>query len=141
LSGFIESARELDCTLIVDEAYSHYIWEEAPTIVSAAAYVEDVERDPVVILDGLTKNWRYPGWRVMWTVGPRSVIDAVSSAGSFLDGGGSRPIQHAAIDMVSAQHARQETQAVHRVFMRKRDKLVAGLRRVGVRFDREPEAT
>ena len=44
-------------------------------------------------LDGLTKNWRYPGWRVTWTVGPKSVIEAVASAGSFLDGGGSKPMQ------------------------------------------------
>ena len=67
------SARELDCTLLLDEFYSHYIWT-APLgqpcrSVSAARYVEDVDRDPVVIFDGLTKNWRYPGWRVTWTVG------------------------------------------------------------------------
>jgi hypothetical protein len=26
--------------------------------------VEDVDRDPVVLFDGLTKNWRYPGTEV-----------------------------------------------------------------------------
>ena len=67
-------------------------------IVSAAAYVEDVEKDPVVIFDGLTKNWRYPGWRTTWTIGPRQVIEAVTSAGSFLDGGGSKPLQRAAVE-------------------------------------------
>ena len=41
-------------------------------VESAARYVEDVDRDPVVLFDGLTKNWRYPGWRVTWTVGPRA---------------------------------------------------------------------
>ena len=54
----------------------------------------------VILFDGLTKNWRYPGWRVTWTVGPRSVIDGVASAGSFLDGGGSRPLQRAALQAV-----------------------------------------
>jgi aspartate/methionine/tyrosine aminotransferase len=39
---------------------------------SAARYVEDVDRDPVVLFDGLTKNWRYPGWRITWTVGPKA---------------------------------------------------------------------
>ena len=52
-------------------------------------YVEDVDRDPVVLFDGLTKNWRYPGWRCTWVVGPRAVIEAVASTGSFLDGGAS----------------------------------------------------
>ena len=69
-------ARELDCALLLDEFYSHYIWTAATprrelAVESAARYVEDVDRDPVVIFDGLTKNWRYPGWRVTWTVGPQ----------------------------------------------------------------------
>ena len=29
-------------------------------IASAARYVEDVDRDPVLIFDSFTKNWRYP---------------------------------------------------------------------------------
>jgi hypothetical protein len=29
-------------------------------VESVARYVEDVNEDPVVLLDGLTKNWRYP---------------------------------------------------------------------------------
>ena len=52
---------------------------------------------PIVIMDGLTKNWRYPGWRVTWTVGPKRVIEAITSAGSFLDGGGSKGLQEQVI--------------------------------------------
>ncbi|HTM19261.1 MAG TPA: aminotransferase class I/II-fold pyridoxal phosphate-dependent enzyme, partial [Kofleriaceae bacterium] len=78
LAGWVGAARELDCALIFDEFYSHYIWRPDLAaqggLSSAARYVEDVDRDPVVILDGLTKNWRYPGWRVTWTVAPKSVI-------------------------------------------------------------------
>src|SRR5204863_6719782 len=131
LERWVAIARELDCTLLLDEFYSHYVWTgggEAP-IASAAAFVEDVDRDPVVIMDGLTKNWRYPGWRVTWTVGPRQLIDAVASAGSFLDGGGSKPMQRAAVPLLSLDHARAETAAIHAAFSRKRDLMVAGLRR------------
>ena len=107
-------ARELDCALLLDEFYSHYLWTRAPAsrcpMESAARYVEDVDRDPVVIFDGLTKNWRYPGWRVTWTVGPRAVIEAVASAGSFLDGGGSKPLQRAAIPLLEDAHVVAETQ-------------------------------
>ena len=70
-------------------------------IVSAARYVEDVNTDPVVLFDGFTKNWRYPGWRCTWTVGPEAVIEAVSSSGSFLDGGGSKPLQRSAVPLLS----------------------------------------
>ena len=109
-------ARELDCALLLDEFYSHYVWT-APAgrlpIESAARYVEDVNRDPVVLFDGLTKNWRYPGWRTTWTIGPRQVIDAVASAGSFLDGGGSKPLQRAAIPLLDDAHVIAETEAIH----------------------------
>jgi len=140
----VDAARRLDCTLLLDEFYSHYAWNAAPGeagLVSAARYVDDVDEDPVVILDGLTKNWRYPGWRTTWVVGPRPVIDAVTSSGSFLDGGGSRPLQRAAIPLLDAEHVRRETAAIREAFLRKRRILVDGLRQAGMRLDLEPEGT
>ncbi len=144
LDRWVQTCRELDCALLVDEFYSHYIWNTAPgrlPVESAARYVEDVDRDPVVIFDGLTKNWRYPGWRMTWTVGPRQVIDAVASAGSFLDGGGNKPIQRAAIPLLAEDHVVAETNAIHRAFREKRDRLLSGLMRLGVRADRVPDGT
>ena len=143
LEAWIRTATELDCSLLVDEFYSHYVYGmggEAP-MESAARYVENVDRDPVVIFDGLTKNWRYPSWRVTWTVAPKSVIEAVTSAGSFLDGGGSRPMQRAAIPLMDPEIVRAETGAIQRTFAKKRDLLIAGLRRLGVALDVEPEGT
>ena len=68
LARWVELGRELDCSLLIDEFYSQYVWNLGPgepgPQVSAARYVEDVDADPVVIVDGLTKNWRYPGWRI-----------------------------------------------------------------------------
>jgi aspartate/methionine/tyrosine aminotransferase len=137
----VRSARELDCALLIDEFYSHYLWGDGPALTSAVQYVEDVEKDPIVIFDGLTKNWRYPGWRMTWTVGPRTVIESLASAGSFLDGGGSRPLQHAALQILTAEHARAEAEAIRVAFRRKRHKMLDGLRALGVRFEREPEGT
>ncbi len=144
LSGWVEAARRLDCTLILDEFYSHYAWTSTPEeegMVSAARYVDDVNVDPVVILDGLTKNWRYPGWRTTWVVGPRSMIEAVTSSGSFLDGGGSRPLQRAAIPLLDPKQVRAETGAIRETFLRKRRILIDGLREAGMRLDLEPEGT
>jgi aspartate/methionine/tyrosine aminotransferase len=139
----VGTAKELDCTLLLDEFYSHYVYGLGGTapMESAARYVENVDEDPIVIFDGLTKNWRYPGWRVTWTVGPKEVIDAVASAGSFLDGGGSKPMQRAAIELLSLDHARAETAAIQKTFARKRDLMVEGLRKLGLTVDSEPEGT
>ena len=140
LQGWVETCRSLECALILDEFYSHYVWDgDAP--VSSARYVEDVNKDPVILLDGLTKNWRYPGWRVAWVVGPRSVIEAAASAGSFLDGGGSRPLQRAAIPLLDADHADREADSIRSTFSRKRDLMVGRLRAMGVQFEADPEGT
>ena len=144
LGRWAHTARDLDCALLLDEFYSHYIYRPrrgSLPVESAARYVENVDRDPVVIFDGLTKNWRYPGWRVTWSVGPKRAIDAFASAGSFLDGGGSRPLQRAAIPLLSPEHVVAETNAIHNVFREKRDFLLSRLERIGVRFDRTPEGT
>jgi aspartate/methionine/tyrosine aminotransferase len=144
LARWVRTAREQECSLLVDEFYSHYVWTARPgqlPIESAARYVEDVNRDPVVIFDGLTKNWRYPGWRVTWTVAPAKVIETVASAGSFLDGGGSRPLQRAAIPLLSDEVVRKETLAINAAFREKRDKMIQRLERIGIRPDRAPDGT
>jgi aspartate/methionine/tyrosine aminotransferase len=145
LAEWVAVSRELDCALIMDEFYSHYIWRPdlvaQGAIETAARYVEDVDRDPVVILDGLTKNWRYPGWRVTWTVAPKKIIEGVQSAGSFLDGGGSRPLQRKAIELLSPTAAMAETKAIHNEFGKKRAKLLNGLRDLGFTVDLPPEGT
>jgi N-succinyldiaminopimelate aminotransferase len=141
LANWVRTARELECALLIDEFYSHYVWNGPETMESAARYVEDVDRDPIVIFDGLTKNWRYPGWRVTWTVGPRAAIEAVASAGSFLDGGGSRPLQRAAVPLLDPAHAAAETRAIQTAFAAKRAVMLERLRAIGIRTDREPDGT
>ena len=142
LERWVQTARELQCTLLFDEFYSHYVWAGAPDgMVSAAAFVDDVDRDPIVLFDGLTKNWRYPGWRCTWIVGPRAVIDASSSTGSFLDGGGSKPLQRSAVPLLAPEIVRAETAAIHAAFRRKRDILQSGLEAAGMRLDLTPEGT
>ena len=144
LAKWVGLARELDCTLLLDEFYSHYVYRAPPgrlPVESAARYVEDVDRDPVVVFDGFTKNWRYPGWRVTWALAPKNVVEAMASAGSFLDGGGSKPLQRAAVPLLAEEHVIAETRAIQACFRAKRDYLLSQLERLGVRVDRAPEGT
>lgn len=145
LAEWIEVGRELDCTLLMDEFYSHYVWTlgegEPGPVVSAARYVEDVDRDPVVLVDGLTKNWRYPGWRVTWTLGPKKVIEAIESAGSFLDGGGSRPQQRAAVPLMEPDLVLAETRAIREAFLPKRELMLRRLYDLGLRVYPDPAGT
>ncbi len=146
LAAWVELARSQRCTLLMDEFYSHYNFDSAARRdggepVSTAAFVEDVNRDPVIIFDGLTKNYRYPGWRVGWAIGPADAVRSMTAAGSFVDGGPPRPMQRAAVEVLRPQRADQETDTVRRVFTQKRDVTVAALREMGIHCPREPEGT
>jgi N-succinyldiaminopimelate aminotransferase len=144
LDRWVHVSRDLDCTLLLDEFYSHYIYRGRPgqlPIESAARYVKDVDKDPVVVFDGFTKNWRYPGWRITWALGPKSVCERFASAGSFLDGGGSKPLQRAAIPLFDDDYVTKETMAIQNAFREKRDRMLSRLERMGVRFDRVPDGT
>jgi aspartate/methionine/tyrosine aminotransferase len=145
LEGLVEIAREQGVTMLLDEFYSHFIYTRdgrpGSGPVSSAAYVEDIERDPVLIFDGLTKSYRYPGWRVGWCVGPSAMMESLARTASSIDGGPSRITQRAALKVLEQKRADQETRALREVFAAKRNLLVSRLKRVGIRFAREPEST
>jgi aspartate/methionine/tyrosine aminotransferase len=142
LRKWCQLARDAQCSLILDEFYSHYIYTGSPNgpakMVSAAAFVENVETDPVIIVDGLTKNWRYPGWRISWTLGPKSVIETIASAGSFLDGGANHPFQSAALGLLDPELALQEGLAIQTHFGKKRNYVLNRLKAMGIGFEAEP---
>ncbi len=140
LSRFTTIARDTGCVLIFDEFYSHYVYDH-PSPVSAAVYVENVNSDPVVLVDGLTKNWRYPGLRLSWTVGPEEIIEKVASAGSFLDGGAAHPIQIAAIPLLEAKVADNHFKVIQDNFSRKRSFMMKRIQELGFVIHGEPNGS
>ncbi len=142
LSAWCDLARKCECSMIFDEFYSHYIYTNGkttkPKMVSAAEFVDDVDKDPIVIVDGLTKNWRYPGWRISWTLGPKAVIEAIASAGSFLDGGANHPFQNAALPLLDPKNADAETLAIQKHFGKKRAMLLSRLKKLNISADATP---
>ena len=141
LAAWVDLCRRQACTLLIDEFYSHYFYGEPAGGVSAAEHVRNVDEDPVVIFDGLTKCFRYPGWRLGWVVAPREVIRTITAAGSFLDGGPSRLVQRAALQVLEPARADQETAAVRRTFAHKQRLTLERLKTMGVTFPGRPEGT
>ncbi|PPQ93250.1 hypothetical protein CVT25_015248 [Psilocybe cyanescens] len=132
-------------TIILDEFYSWYIYPENNSdygkSISSAKYVDDVNEDSVVIIDGLTKNWRLPGWRVCWVIGPKNLITALSQSGSFLDGGANHPLQLAAIPLLDPLHVQQEKIALQKHFKVKRDHVLSRLKDLHLEVDIPPTST
>ena len=142
LAAWCDLARTCRCSLIFDEFYSHYLYDGEPgRTISAASLVEDVDEDPIIVVDGLTKNWRYPGWRLSWTLAPRDVVDTIASAGSFLDGGPNHPFQSATLDLLQPEFARRETLAIQVQFRKKRFYMLERLKKMGIRADVDPAGT
>jgi aspartate/methionine/tyrosine aminotransferase len=145
LERLVEIGQRRDVSLLLDEFYSHFIYSpsgrpgEGP--VSAARYVTDVNRDPVILFDGLTKSFRYPGWRIGWALGPPSIVETLARTASALDGGPSRIAQRAAIEALEPARADQETTAVREVFSKKRNRMLSRLKEMGVLFPHEPRGT
>jgi aspartate/methionine/tyrosine aminotransferase len=132
-------------TLILDEFYSWYIYpEEGESYgqsVSGAEFVEDVNEDPVILIDGLTKNFRLPGWRTCWVVGPKNLISALSQSGSFLDGGASHPLQIAALPLFEPDRLLQEKISLQKHFHKKRNHVLKRLEEIGLPVKTIPHAT
>jgi Aspartate/tyrosine/aromatic aminotransferase len=150
-------------TLILDEFYGGYNYTTGcdGSTISGAANVVDVNKDgtiytsqnlilymtkltrttDVLLIDGLTKRFRLPGWRIAWVVGPKDFVDALGSAGSYLDGGANVPFQEAAIPMLEPSLVRTEMKALQSHFMEKRDYVLGRLYDIGFRVQDIPGAT
>jgi aspartate/methionine/tyrosine aminotransferase len=142
LDDIIDSCRGR-ATFISDEFYSGYNYTSGcdGSTISAASCVEDVDTDDVLIIDGLTKRFRLPGWRVAWILGPKEFIKAIGSCGSFLDGGANHPFQEAAIPMLEPTLVKTEMAHLQKHFCEKRDFVVRRLREIGFVVKYVPDST
>ncbi len=136
LRRYVDAARCNNCHIIFDEFYSQFLYtpdgSPASAPVSAARYIDDVESDPIIIVDGLTKGFRYPSWRVGWAIGPSELIENIGRAASAIDGGPSIPTQRAAIEILEPVRADQECQAVRAAFAAKRNLMKRRLAEMGI---------
>lgn len=142
LATLVAGVRERDALLLLDESANQYVWTpeggagSAP--VSAATAIEDVDEDPVLLFDSLGKNFRYPGWRLGWTVGPAPLIEAIRRSSNALDGGASRLSQAAALMVLEPERADQETHATRVHFAKKRKLMMRRLVELGIAVDAPP---
>lgn len=109
--------------------------------MSSAKYVNDVNKDPILIINGLTKNWRCPGFRVCWIVAPKTIIQLLGSSGSYLDGGANAPLQRLSLPLMDLKFIRQDTIALQNHFRMKRDYLLKELNQLNIIVTMIPSCT
>ena len=142
LKQMLQEAKDTGTTIVLDEFYSHYVYsEDESNSVSGAKAVEDVNKDNVLLINGLTKNFRMPGVRIGWIVGPEHLIAEISKRAMFLDGGANHYFQHVAVPLLEPSFAKRDMAALQRHFRKKRDFVVARLNAIGIRTGEPPEGT
>jgi aminotransferase len=84
--------RKWDAIAISDEIYEHIIYDGHQHIPIAT--IEGMA-DRTVTINGLSKTYSVTGWRVGWTISPRSLTGAIRKVHDFLTVGAAAPLQEA----------------------------------------------
>ncbi len=122
----VEFAARHGLLLVHDAAYSELAFDGR--VPPSVLQVEGA-REVAVEFNSLSKSFNLAGCRIGYAVGNAAAIGALREAKGHLDYGIFRPVQHAAI--AALEGPPEWTRAVAETYQRRRDVLVAGLRRAG----------
>ena len=84
--------RRWDVVAISDEIYEHILYDGCRHVPIATI---DGMADRTITINGLSKTYSVTGWRVGWTISPRSLTGAIRKVHDFLTVGAPAPLQEA----------------------------------------------
>lgn len=100
LTAVLEWADEHGIWVLSDEIYRRLYYRppfSAPSVLDV-----DSRGERVIALDGVSKAFSMPGWRIGWAIGPRVVVDQAAALQSQTTSGAAGPSQHAAAAILSS---------------------------------------
>jgi aspartate aminotransferase len=123
LGALADIAREAGIWLIADEIYREFGFDgkKPPSIFSIPQ-----PYDKTVLIDGPSKRFGIPGWRLGFIAGPTELTKAATALLGHTSNA-SRPIQHAVEVAYKSEHARVSTASMVTRYQKNRDIFVAGL--------------
>ncbi len=127
LKEIAKIVKEKDIWVISDEIYGRFVFDgrEHKSIVS----IGDM-RDNAILVDGPSKRFGIPGWRLGYVAGPGEVIKALTKLQGHINSGASRPAQHAVCVAYTSKKAREANDHMRQRYERNRDIFVKGLNEV-----------
>lgn len=134
-------ASEADLAGVLDWAGEHGIWVLSDEIYRRLYYGDDRESAPsvldiadrpdhVVALDGMSKAFSMPGWRIGWAVGPTEVIAEASALQSQTTSAAAGPSQYAAAAILESPERESVVGEFRETLDRRRLASLAALREV-----------
>ncbi len=96
--------KEKDIWVISDEIYGGFVFDgrKHKSILS----IEDM-RSNAILVDGPSKRFGVPGWRLGYVAGPTEVIGALTKLQGHTNSGASRPEQYAMRVAYTSKKARE----------------------------------
>ena len=128
-------ARKHDILIAQDAAYSEIFFETKPPSILEIPGAKEV----AVEFHSLSKTFNMTGWRLGFVAGNADAVAALARVKSNLDSGQFNAIQWAGVEALrNADHP--DVQAMRDLYRLRRDILVEGLQRIGLRV-RKPQAS
>jgi len=87
-------------------------------------------RSNAILVDGPSKRFGVPGWRLGYVAGPREVIKALTKLQGHINSGASRPEQYAMRVAYTSEKARGATEHMRQRYERNADIFVNGLNQI-----------
>ena len=118
LSDIVAFAAERDWWILSDEIYRAISYEgEASSLLSVVS-----STDRLVVVDGVAKSFAMTGWRIGWSIAPRSLTRSMAALQSHTTSNATTISQHAALAALSNPAAATEAIATMvGEFKRRRD--------------------
>lgn len=128
LEEIAKIVKEKDMWVISDEIYGGFVFDgrKHKSILS----IEGM-RSNAILVDGPSKRFGVPGWRIGYVAGPREVIAALTKLQGHTNSGASRPEQYAMRVAYTSEKAREATNHMRQRYERNRNIFVKGLNEIG----------
>lgn len=123
--------KEKDIWVVSDEIYGRFVFDGRTheSILSIA----DMGNNAILV-DGPSKRFGVPGWRLGHIAGPSEVIKALTKLQGHVNSGASRPNQYAIRVAYASQKAKEATKNMKERYQSNRDIFVKGLNEIeGIR--------
>jgi aspartate aminotransferase len=129
LRDIVAFAAERDWWILSDEIYRAISYDgEAPSLLSIAH-----STDRLVVVDGVAKSFAMTGWRIGWSIAPRTLTRSMAALQSHTTSNAATLSQHAALAALSNPTAAAEaTASMVGEFKRRRDSALELLRAASI---------
>lgn len=130
LMAISELAIRYDAFVVTDEVYEYLVYEPYEHVCVASL---PGMRERTITCNSLSKTYSITGWRLGYLIAPAEVAEAAKKVHDFLTVGAAAPLQEAAtagLNLPASYYQDLKT-----LYTKKRDHLLAGLDRIGLKHN------